>query len=67
MGLHPAPDVQDDLHQPGVVPPGGHGVHQLGKVTARRDVLIALLQHVVEGAEHEYARLPLVAQAEVRV
>ena len=67
VGLHPAPDVQDDLHQPGVVPPGGHGVHQLGKVAARHDVLIAPLQHVVEGAEHEYARLPLVTQAEVRV
>ena len=67
MGLHPAPDVQDDLHEPGVVPPGGHGVHQPGEVAVRRDVLIALLQHVVEGAEHEDARLPLVAQPEVRV
>ena len=67
MGLHPAPDIQDDLHQPGVVPPGGHGVHQLGKVAARHDVLIAPLQHVVEGPEHEDARLPLVAQAEVRI
>ncbi len=67
VGLHPAPDVQDDLHQPGVVPPGGHGVHQLGEVAARHDVLIAPLQHVVEGPEHEDARLPLVAQAEVRV
>ena len=67
VGLHPPPDVQHDLHEPAVVPPGGHGVHQPGEITPLGDVLIAPVQHIVEGAEHEDARLPLVAQAEVRI
>ena len=67
VGLHPPPDVQHDLHEPAVVPPGGHGVHQPGEVAPLGDVLIAPIQHIVEGAEHEDARLPLVAQAEVRI
>ena len=36
-------DVQDDLNEAAVVPPGGEEVEQLGKVSVRVDVLIAFL------------------------
>ena len=67
MGLDPAPDVQHDLHEAAVIPPGGHGIHQPGKIAALGQALVALLQHVVEGAQHQHPRLPLVAELEIRV
>ena len=36
-------DVQDDLNEAAVVPPGGEEVEQLSKVSVRVDVLIAFL------------------------
>ena len=67
MGLDAAADVQDNLHQAAVVPPGGHGVHQKGKVAALGQVLVALVHYIVEGAEHEYTGFSLVTEAEIRV
>ncbi|MPN15519.1 hypothetical protein SDC9_162853 [bioreactor metagenome] len=65
MALDAAEHIQGNFHQAAVVPPGGHGVHQTGKVSARLQLLIALFQHLRKCPVHEHRRLPLVAQAKV--
>ena len=67
VGLDLAVDVQSDLHQPAVVPPGGQGVHQQCEIRVLPDGLIPPFQQVVHGPESQHPRLPLVAEAEVRL
>ncbi len=67
MALDPASHIQHDVHQAAVIPSGGHGVHQKGKVIPRRDGLISLVQHLVEGFPHQDRSLVFIAEAEVVV
>ena len=67
MALDPPKHIQHDLGQAAVVPSGGEGVHQKGKVPLWVDALVLLLQHILQHLGHHHMALPLVAQAEVRV
>ena len=67
MALHPSGDVQHDLGQTAVVPPGGQGVHQPGEGPLGVHALIPAVQGLLQHPGHQHLGLPLVAQAEVRV
>ena len=67
VALDPPKHIQHDLGQAAVVPSGGEGVHQKGKVPLWVDALVLLLQHILQHLGHHHMALPLVAQAEVRV
>ena len=67
VALHPSGDVQHDLGQAAVVPPGGQGVHQPGEGPLGVHALIAAVQGLLQHPGHEHLGLPFVAQAKVRV
>ena len=54
-------DVYGDLHQTAVIPSGGHGIQEPGKVPLRLDAGIPLLQHLIHGLEGQRTRLALIA------
>ena len=67
VALHPSGDVQHDLGQAAVVPPGGQSVHQLGEGPLGVHALIPAVQGLFQHPGHEHLGLPLVAQAKVGV
>ena len=67
VALDAAEHVQHDLLQAAVVPPGGHGVHQGGKVPLRVQILVLAVQGLPQHPGHQDRALPLVAQPKVRV
>jgi hypothetical protein len=61
VALHPSGDVQHDLGQTAVVPPGSEGVCQLSKGTLLLQPLITAVQYLLQNSCHNVLALPLIA------